>query len=656
MKEITLKKMSIENFRGQRFNLYFQDRNEISGRNESGKSTIKNAFLWLLTGADEDDMTNKDLFDRRITQTKEISVPVSVTGIFDIDGNEAELKRTAKIGWARKRGEETWTRKGTDDYTFTIDSIDRSATEYKAWIEENIAPIDKLKCMINIMQFLKNCPDWKTQRGLLSDIVGEITNDDFTGNYTELFEELEKYTLEQIRERIKNKLAPLKAALGSENKKGEKVIALYVLQSQLIDEADIIIAEQEIEELKERRKEIQQQISGKRKAIEPLIKKRNEALAAVEDKKMSVYKLKRDFERQQDENVADLAVKVRNAERENAERVKSNKFITAEYNKKKQAVSDKRNLLAHIEKRLNDLREENLKIKNTVFDKDTCAYCGQKLPEEQIEKLKVEFEDKKAHVRAANIEQGKQIKYQYDAEKAELEVLEKDIAEEPTLQPLVEVEGLQFELARARAEMPAFEDSEMYKKYLEEITELEKAVPDMPAVDTSELDELLAVINERIDEASKKSGERRIFERQKAQIEKTQKELREMSVERATLEKIEQQLKNYEEEKANIIGARVNGLLEYCHVDMFTVKKDGELAPNCEVKMSGVGKTMNTASEIIAGVDLSNAFCKHYDISLPLFVDNFEVLSDDNAAHILSTDRQLITMRVSNDDLMFSAK
>lgn len=653
MKEITLKKLTAENFRGQSFDYTFGKVNKISGRNESGKSTVKNAFLWLLTGADEDDMTNKDLFDKRITQSKETSVPAIVTGILDVDGYEVELKRAAKMGWTRKRGEETWTRKGTDDYTFSIDSIDRSATDYKAWVEENIAPIDKLKVILNITQFIENIPDWKTQRKMLSDIVGEITNDDFKGDYTELFAELERYTPEQIRERIKNKLSPLKTALGSENKKGEKIVTLEVLESQLVDDSAIKQAEEEFVKLKEKRAGIQKRISGKRKDIEPLIEKRNEALRAVEEKKISIYALKREFQRQQEDSIADLVTKVRNAERENAEIVRNNKRITDEYNRKKQNVSILRATLKETEASLNELRKRNLEIKARTFDGENCAFCGQRLPEDKLAQAMADFEAAKEKERKANVEIGKQKKLLYESNKADLEALEKEIAEEPVLQPTVELEKLQFELAKARTNLPVFEDSDVYKKHIEEVSNLEKAVPEMPSIDTAELDEQLRDINDEIDDVSAKCGERAIYNRQVAQITKLKKELREMSAERAALEKIEQQLLNYEEEKANIIGARVNSLLEFCHVDMFAIKKDGELMPNCEVKMQGVGDTMNTASKIIAGMDISNAFCRHYDVSLPLFIDNFEVLSTDNAEHITSTERQLVIMQVSDNDLTF---
>ena len=86
-----------------------------------------------------------NLFDNTIVQTHDTSKVASVEGVFEIDGVEYTLKRTAEIGWTRKKGRDEWERKGSDNYKFYIDHIERNAGDYKKTIEDLFAPIDKLK-------------------------------------------------------------------------------------------------------------------------------------------------------------------------------------------------------------------------------------------------------------------------------------------------------------------------------------------------------------------------------------------------------------------------------------------------------------------------------------------------------------------------------
>ncbi len=65
MKTITLKKLSIQDWRGQNRVINFSSSTEIKGRNKSGKSTVFNAFLWLMTGADAEDRVNYKLFNEK---------------------------------------------------------------------------------------------------------------------------------------------------------------------------------------------------------------------------------------------------------------------------------------------------------------------------------------------------------------------------------------------------------------------------------------------------------------------------------------------------------------------------------------------------------------------------------------------------------------
>ena len=649
MKKVELKKLVAQNFRSKSFEFEFGERNEIRGKNRSGKSSVKNAFFWLLTGADDLDRTNYNLFDTTIVHTKENSVPTNVTAVLLIDDIEYEVSRTAKMGWTRKRGNDEYERKTSDDYSFSIDGIERSATEFKSWIEDTFAPVDMLKCMINTQHFLYNIDDWKVQRKYLANIAGEITNEDFEGDYTELFAQFSKYTAEQLRERLKTLLTPLKKALGTESTKGEKVVELEVLQKNLVSLDEIENAEKELAELKSKRDEIQAKISGKKSPIDEASAMRAKALAKVEGKEAEIRKARKLHDSKQQAEVAELESKLSSIETTNEAIKQRNDSLRKAFERKKQVLSDEMKNVERLKSRLEELREENKAIKNREFSDYNCAYCGAPLDEEKVEELKAKFEERKQKDRDNNKAEGLQAKHRLETAQEYLEVLRKELDNGFTQSELVSEGDLRELIQQRKAAFPPFESSDEYKTLSKELEDLKNSVPEIPVVDTSEFDKELNDVNAKIEAASNKAGLRAQYTKQTKQIEDVQADMKKMAQERAQWEKIEQQLVAYEQEKADIVGKRVNKFFNKCKVSMFSEKKDGSLAPNCVITMDGRrSATLNKEGTITAGIDVSDAFCRFYGLNMPLFVDDNESISDDNC---VTSERQVITLSVANCEL-----
>lgn len=649
MKKVELKKLVAQNFRSKSFEFEFGAHNAIRGKNRSGKSSVKNAFFWLLTGADDLDRTNFNLFDTTIIHTKENSVPTNVTAVLMIDDVEYEISRTAKMGWTRKRGNDEYERKASDDYSFSIDGIERSSTEFKNWIEDTFAPVDMLKCMINTRHFLYNIDDWKVQRKYLANIAGEITNEDFEGDYTELFAQFSKYTPEQLRERLKTLLTPLKKALGTESTKGEKVVELEVLQKNLVSLDEIEDAEKELAELKSMRDEIQAKISGKKSPIDEASARRAKALAMVEEKEVEIRKAHKLHDSKQQAEVAELESQLSTIEARNEAIKQQNDRDRKAFERKKQTLADNTNVVEKLKKRLEELREENKAIKSREFDGYNCAYCGAPLDDDKVEELKAKFEERKQKDRDNNKADGLQAKHRLETAQADLDALQKEVDNGFTPAELVSEGDLRERIQQRRAAFPPFENSDEYKTLSKELEDLKNSVPEIPVIDTSEFDKELNEVNAKIEAASNKAGLRAQYNKQTKQIEEVQSDMKKMAQERAQWEKIEQQLVAYEQEKADIVGKRVNQFFEKCKVSMFSEKKDGSLAPNCVITMDGRrSATLNKEGTITAGIDVSDAFCRFYGLNMPLFIDDNESLSDDN---YVTSERQVITLSVANCEL-----
>lgn len=650
MKEVLIKKLKVHDFRGQNFECDLTNVNHVSGRNRSGKTTLFNAWLWLITGYDDENRSNFNLFDTTREYTHDDNPAAVVEATLLIDGIEYTITRSAKQSFTRPRGQEEYVKGTSDEYTFDIDGIKRSATEFKKWIEDNFAPIEMLKCALNTRHFLYNMPDWKSQRQLLSVIAGEISNDEFEGDYEELFSQFSKYTPDQLRDRLKTLLNPLKKALGTESIKGEKIVELETLQKAVVDIKTIEEAEKELVAQKERKAELQEMIKGKLSPLDDAREAQRKAYAEISKKESEIYELRRAYLQFNSADSVKYTRELEDIKAHNAAIIKANERAKKEFERKQQQIKVNEDNISAWNKRLEELREENIDIKSREFTDNTCAYCGAPLPEDKLAEQKAKFEERKEKDRLDNVTLGRQLKARIETAQSDLDILKKEIAEGLKQETLTDTSELEEKIQMANASYPPFEQTEGYKNFMAEIEKMKSEVPEIPTIDTSDLDAQIKAVEDKISELMLQTSMRPHYERQIAQINELKANIKAMAQERAMHEKIDAQLSAYEQEKADIVGRRVNKFFDKCRVSMFSPKKDGTLTPNCIITMDGRrSATLNKEATITAGIDVSNAFCKFYNLNLPLFIDDYESLSKDN--HVVNTDRQLITLSVSDSDI-----
>ena len=86
-----------------------------------------------------------------------------------------------------------------------------------------------------------------------------------------------------------------------------------------------------------------------------------------------------------------------------------------------------------------------------------------------------------------------------------------------------------------------------------------------------------------------------------------------------------------EREWASIVRDRANRYLHHCKVEMTEINKSGEINDICTITIDGVDVGVaNTARQIIAGIDIANAFQRYAGVEMPLFIDNAEQICDNN--------------------------
>ena len=98
---ISLKKLILENFMCYAHKeIIFGDNTKIAASNGKGKSSITNAYMWLLFNCDYQLSDNPPI--RRMIDGKTVDdTDVSVTAVFDVDGKEVVMRKSQKRKYSK---------------------------------------------------------------------------------------------------------------------------------------------------------------------------------------------------------------------------------------------------------------------------------------------------------------------------------------------------------------------------------------------------------------------------------------------------------------------------------------------------------------------------------------------------------------------------
>lgn len=627
MKKVNLKQIRLQNWRAQNTVVDFSDHTtEISGMNQSGKSTVYNAFLWLMTGCDEYDRMNFRLFDDTIEHTKETDAPASVVAILSIDGIEYKLERKASMGWTRKRGKAEWERKGSDNYSFAIDDIERSSSEYKKFIEEMILPIDKLKICLNIGYLLSL--DWKECRKRFEDMVGEIAIEDYKGDYSDILNDLQKYGVEDLKTRYRNIIK----RLGKEVE--DLPVAIETLVSNLPDLKVIDDAEKDLES---KRKELDN-ISGSVSVKDDIKNKLHEA-----DEEFN--KGKREYLLNSDKVLSEMREELIRLKKENKDREYRNRNRENAINKLSIRIDNTSKRMDYLLERKKELLAKCKEIKAMEFNEYKCPYCGQELPDDMLEKAKKEFYSNRDSKYQDIVSDGKNVASMIDDIAKSIENYKKEIVDLSQMEELNDTSLLEERICGYKENMIQYEGTIEGKEKLAKLADIRSEYEACDGDSVS--DKRIKLVNE-IESLSRIAGKRDEYDRINARISEMRKKLRDEANEKVHVEGMLEKLSMFEREKASIISEKVNKEFDYISVKMTEVNKSGEIVDTCAIlDKDGVSyQVTNSASRMRCGIDVARCFSRFYGVSLPLFVDNAERMDSSN---LPDYDGQVVLLRVSDN-------
>ena len=111
-------------------------------------------------------------------------------------------------------------------------------------------------------------------------------------------------------------------------------------------------------------------------------------------------------------------------------------------------------------------------------------------------------------------------------------------------------------------------------------------------------------------------------------------------------------IESFVQERCSMLEESINNRFPTLRWKLFDTQINGSIVDTCIAMIdcpSGLVNydTANTAAQVNADLEIINVLSKHYDVYLPLFVDNSERVNV--LAH---TDSQIITLSVSTDSVM----
>lgn len=664
MKQIKLLSMHIQNFKGCKDRtIEFGEKTRISGANATGKTTIFDAFTWLLFGKDSLGSSDFDIrpldADGKMVDNIEISVAAKIS----VDGDEYDLKKIQKQKWVKKRGTNTREFQGNVN-EFEINGYPKSQKEFKEFISE-IVDEDVFNLITNPNAF--NALAWKKQREILMKFVGSFSDVDiaegFGEKYIKLIPELKIASTDDI----------LKKYAKAKNTLNKDMVEIPARIDEISKQ--LVIADVGALEIEKSAKEVALQ------KVEDELSGGNSQLEDINSKRQDIMNLKfRISEIQNEENQKlfdksralrdDLVAKedaLRSVKREIAE---NNSEIKTVHSKYEWAVKEVKRLQEEWKAEKAKTFPEMVPMELIPNSASVCPTCGQDLPEDVIQKNIENYEKKKQAYENKYANDFIQFKERKKNKISEIETAGTEAAsdrdkyksrEEELRKSMAELDSKLAEAQKnydsAREELdryPKTADISEKAEYLatvEKISVLEKEIESMSS-DTSgrtELEAKKAVLKDEIAEIAGKilAADNTKTKKRIAELEAEQKEVGQKIAEQ---EQMIDLVEDFIREKMNRISAKVNEMFKIVSFKLFSEQINGGLKETCECTVNGVPlSSLNNGHRIIAGLDIIQSLSNLYEVSCPVFIDNSEAVNEVNFPEM---NAQTIHLAVTDDKVL----
>lgn len=618
----------------------FSMKTVLSGQNEVGKSTVKRIILDVLNCHDENDreITGIRPHDENGAEIDDVDIVRAVT--FEIDGKAKTLKKVTRQK-CNKKGEITGS---ITDYS--INDVPYKMADYNQYINDNMAELGVLPFCLNAMTLLNKSQ--AEQRLALASYFGTHTDEeicDMFPQFAELKPMFDDGDVDQLKKVCRGKLN------GTGGRNGSK--GLVKERDEISTRIDTIHSTNEYTDLAE--------LELQKKTYKPQLKE-------IEDK-LSDYNKILESKQKATEDIMNLKFELSGMERKaNADNQKKRMELQSQIDgfdvsicKTESMIRAKKANIKNFEgtvriytENLAKVRADWKKAKALSFDESSvnCPMCGQKLPEDKIESMRTDFDERKAKNLKeledrgnALLNDSKEFKQAIEDKKKEIADLEVELAE-----LTIRHDAVTKELGDLPTDVDMTGNSE-YQALKAKIEEKEKALADEN--DTSELirklknerNELLRQVSSVDTKIELSVANNKRIDDSIADLENKRTDLNQ---EIADWERKLDLLKEFTRKKNELLQTDVNKYLNFATAKLFRPLLNGDTEECCDFVYNGeaYARNLNHGARVLVEVDVCRAFQKVASVNFPIIIDDTESVDDWRIPQI---DNQLIMLKHTQD-------
>ncbi len=620
MTEIKIKRLCLENFKCHKnLVLDLQGGNaSIYGDNASGKTSIYDALTWLLFGKDSQGNGEKNIEIKPLDHNGEVADHEALTAVealLLVNGEEMRLRRTYREVWTTKRGSSEATYYGnTSEYY--VDGVPCKRNAFQDKVNALVSE-DTFRMLTSISYFASQL-SWQDRRAVLFRVAGVMEDAQILSSdprFAPLAESLGRLTIEEYKKKL---LAEKRGFVGA---KTELPARISECQKTIEDisgldfagaKAELARLQMEMDRISAGILAIDHDTAAEQKRLE--IREAQLALSALES-----------------ENRAHRAGQNTGTVNLNALRTSLN-VAQARMDRKNQEVLHEENYLRQADAKIAGFRSQWIAENGTAFDlRDTCPTCGQRLPQDQLQKAQAAAQankQKRLDEILANANHWKESKVQAEDRLRRMQ--------EEVHQAEQEIQALQRQIAEAEAATVTVTDLPDYAQRKAALTAavngLSGELADMMQSTydgKSRLQREKMVLQGKIAEQQAILSKESLLEYSRKRVEDLREEAKTAA---ACLEAIEKMLflmEEYIRYKTRFVEDSINQLFHLARFRLFREQANGGIEDRCDVVYDGVPYiSVNNGMKINLGIDIINILSMAYGVKVPLFVDNAESVTN----------------------------
>ena len=626
---IELHRITIESFKGIKHFDFTSDGHNASliGANGTGKTSVFDAFLWLLFGKDS---TGRKQFDLRPLDGENMPIKgltLSVECVLSVDGVIHTLTKnhTEKVVKKQIRGFET---------ACYIDEVPKKAGEFEEWISSIISE-DTFKLLTDLHYFSEKL-HWQDRRKVLLSIIGEVGTPEGFENLNAL---LNGRTIEDCKKVLANQKKQYEKEQSEINPRIDELqrsLDSYAGGDTTDNQTRRDAAKAKIDALDKQRTALsasEQARSAKIDQVNRLKVERSQREIKLASLGLSsVHKEKAGIESALEERrnalrQARAALNAHNDELVSTQRTQTNKLEL-----------------------LNQIREHHARVTAKIIEDVpqtdlNCNTCGQKLPPEMIaaveknRKARVAIErQEKADKLASIANEGTKVHAECVALKQKIDALQtkkieltEAINKSQTLVQEAEADRIDRFAVLAEIEKTNKVNPETDAEWVElgkQIAELEQQIGNPVSEQLRVIDTQRAAINDELAEINKALANADNAKKSALRIKELEQQEKDIAQKIADVERQLAEIDDYKSQQSAKIEAAVNGRFKHVNFKLFNTLLNGSIEDCCEAMLDGVPYAdCSTGQKILIGVDIINVLSAHYGVSVPLVVDNAESLT-----------------------------